>query len=330
MPDDVKQLTKDALSREGVPSESAEIIADVILTAELRGVSSHGLKMLPVYLERVRRGGLDPQARAVTTKVGDGLFVVDGKGGFGQVAAQLATEIIIEVTGQNRVAVVAIKNTNHCGMLAYYTRQIARKFALGFMAANTNPNMPAFGGAEKVLGTNPFSIAVPDDKDCILVDMATTSIAKGKIYEYKSQNRAIPPGCALNTDGEETTIPEEALNGLLLPFGGHKGYAIALVIELLAGVTSGAGYSKHTHSLHDASDVQQNLGVFMQGIPLMPFMRSEEYERRIRDFSHMIKDGKLAKGSNAIYFPGEIEKEKENIALQNGIEISDALLRDIQ
>lgn len=330
MPDEIMAISMRALQNNGAPEQQAEIVAGATLAAELRGVSSHGLQMLPVYIERLHGGGLRADAYPKITQVSEGMYFVDGQGGFGQVAAQAATDIILEQLCQNHMAMVSVFNTNHCGMLAYYTRQIARHYAVGFMAANTNPNVPAFGGAEKVLGTNPFSVAIPLREDCILIDMATTAISKGKIYEYEKQGQILPPDCALNKQGEPTCNPEEAIDGLLLPFAGHKGYAISLAVELLAGLISGAGYSKHTYSLHAAPNKQQNLGAFMQGIPLAPLMGHGLYEQKMEDFSAMLKESKKASGSDAIYFPGEIEQGVEKVKMAEGIDVRDDLLFEIQ
>ena len=329
-PEQITAITMQALQRNGVPEKQAKMIADATLAAELRGVTSHGLQMLPVYIERLHGGGLCANAQPESRQVSEGMYVVDGHGGFGQVAAQAATDIILEQLAQNRMAMVTVLNTNHCGMLAYYTRQIARRYAIGFMAANTNPNVPAFGGAEKVLGTNPFSVAIPLREDCILVDMATTAIAKGKIYEYEKCGRQLPPGCALNKQGEPTCDPKEAIDGLLLPFAGHKGYAISLAVELLAGLISGGGYSKHTYSLHAAADKQQNLGVFLHGIPLKPLMEHGLYEQKMEDFVSILKESKKAAGNNEIFLPGEIEQEMEKAKTAEGVEVRDALLSEIQ
>jgi L-2-hydroxycarboxylate dehydrogenase (NAD+) len=330
MPEEILALAEQALIRNDVPQRQAEIVSKATLAAELRGISSHGLQMLPVYIRRVRGGGIIPNVQPEIHKVSDGLYKIDAKGGFGQVAAQAATELMIEQLRYNNPVVVTIHNTNHCGMLAYYTRQVAKHYALGFMAANTNPNVPAFGGAEKVLGTNPFSVAVPWKDDCILIDMATTSIAKGKIYQYEESGKTLPQGCAIDKNGNPTTDPRQAINGMLLPFAGHKGYAISIAVELLAGLVSGAGYSKHTYSLHSAVDKQQNLGVYMQAIPLKPLLDKESYEKRMEDFTSIIKESKKAPGTESIFLPGEMEQEIEKSCLMNGIEVRIALINEIK
>jgi L-2-hydroxycarboxylate dehydrogenase (NAD+) len=258
------------------------------------------------------------------------MYRVDGKGGFGQVAAQAATDIIIEEVGQNRPVAVTVHNTNHCGMLAYYTRQIAGQYALGFMAVNTNPNVPAFGGAEKVLGTNPFSVSIPWKEDCILIDMATTAIAKGKIYQYEKSGQSLPEGYALDKNGFPTQDPKEAINGMLLPFAGHKGYAISLAVEILAGLVSGAGYSKHTYSLHAEAGKQQNLGAYLHAVPLAPLLDRRMYDERMEDFASILKSGKKAPGGGSIYLPGEIEQETEKKHRTQGIEVEDALADQIK
>lgn len=319
-----------ALERNGVPPRHANIVADATLAAELRGVTSHGLQMIPTYIARIRGGGLVTGVEPEPAQIADTMYRIDAKDGFGHIAAQRAVDLILRETGQNHTAVVLIHNTSHCGMLAYYTRQIARGYAYAQMTVNTNPNVPAFGGAEKVLGTNPFSVAFPYEEDCVLIDMATTSMAKGKIYECQKEGKALPPGCSLDREGRETTDPAEAIAGMLLPFAGHKGYAISLAVEWMSGVMSGGGFSKQTYSLHAAADKKQNLGAFLQGIPLAPLMPPEIYNERMTEFSRMIKGSKLADGSAGIWFPGDLERDKEERNRQEGVVIGDALLMEIE
>ena len=324
------ELVTSALERAGVPEKNSKIIADVTVMAQMRGVTSHGVQMIPVYLERIRHGGIDPKAEPAAETRGQGLWLVDGNGSFGQLTAHLAAELIEKALKNGELCVVGVRNANHCGMLAYYTQMLARAGGVGFMTSNTNPNTAAFGGAEKVLGTNPFSIAFPTAGEPITIDMATTALAKGKLYEYAEKGVSIPEGVAVDREGYPVTDPKQALSGILLPFAGYKGYAISLAVELLSGVLTGAGYSKQVHSLHQDMDKQQNVGMLLAGIPVCAFMTREEYNARVSDLEAIIKDGKKAAGVERIYFPGELEAQKLAKNRTGTMELDDKLVQALQ
>lgn len=328
--EELYQIVKKALIKAGASEATAKVVADTTCEAELRGVSSHGLQMIPVYIERIFGGGIKGTAEPCMTVCGENIYMVDGNGCCGQLAAETAMKLVIKEIKRNRVTVVGIKNTNHCGMLAYYTEKISKEHAIAFMCSNTNPNVAAFGGAEKVLGTNPFSVALPWDKDSIVIDMATTAIAKGKIYECARNGNSIPEGYALNKEGKVTTDPMEALSGTLLPFAGHKGYTISFLIEILSGVITGGGFSKNVFSLHSDINKQQNVGMFIVGIPIEPFMDEKVYRERLMEFISMVKGSKLAVGSTGIYMPGEIEANRRKERLINGIEVNDDILEQLK
>lgn len=328
--DELIEIVTSKLILNGVSKENAKDIAGVTLEAQLRGITSHGVKMIPVYIERLRKGGLKGDTTPEVEKKSNSIYLINGNGTFGQVAGRKAVEIIKEGLMLNEARFVGIYNTNHCGMLAYYTQEIAKNGGIGFMTTNTNPNTAAFGGAEKILGTNPFSISFPTKDDPIVIDMATTSIAKGKFYEYKDKGLKLPEGVVISEEGETITDPEEAMKGILLPFAGYKGYAISLAVEILSGVITGAGYSKNVKSLHGAPDVQQNVGILMGAIPATSFISREEYDSRIADFKAMVKDSKKAKNTNEIFFPGDLENLKKAKNLKEGIYVDDSVLEEIK
>lgn len=324
------ELVKCVLMKAGIPERNSEIITDITIQAQLRGVTSHGVQMIPVYLERIRSGGLNPLGEPIVETKCDGVWVVDGNGACGQLAAACAAELISENVKQGKPGIVGVKGSNHCGMLAYYTELMARSGAVGFMTANTNPNVAAFGGAEKILGTNPFSIAFPTEKESVVIDMATTSLAKGKLYEYAARGQQLPDGIAVDSEGYPITDPKKALEGVLLPFAGYKGYAISLIVEILSGVLTGSGYSKQVNSLHQTLNRQQNVGMFLAGIPVTLFMSRQEYNARMEDFMKMVKESKKAVGTERILFPGELEAERRKRQLIKGIAMDDELLAVLQ
>ena len=323
---ELKNIIIEVLIKAGVKAEYASILADSCCEADLRGVHSHGIKMLPAYLERIEKGGVVPEAEPELSESAKGIYIVDGKGCFGQIAASCAMNRIIQDVRLGQMSCAVVKNTNHCGMLAYYTEKIAEEFAVGFMTSNTNPNVAAFGGAEKVLGTNPFSIAFPKDDGNIVIDMATTAAAKGKVYEYDKKGEDIPSGWAIDKEGKATTNPKEALEGIMLAFGGHKGYAISLAVEILSGVISNSGYSKNVLSLHNCPEKVQNVGFFMAALPIKAFLDRDLYNERIDDLSNILVNSKKQIGNDRILLPGQMENDKRKLGISMGLEVDEDIL----
>lgn len=328
--EDLHDLVVAKLQEAGANAEAAKAVADVTVAAELRGISSHGMQMIPIYMERLQAGGIEKGAYPKVTNEDAIVHLIDGGNGCGQHAAVYAMEKIIAGVKQGKVVICGIYGTNHCGMLAYYTEEIAKNYAVGVMTSNTNPNTAAFGGTQKVLGTNPLSISVPTKEECIVIDMATTAIAKGKIYEYERNKVALPEGYALDAEGKATTDPSKAIKGALLPFGGYKGYALSLLVEIVSGIITNAGYSKQVKSLHTTADEAQNVGLFMMGIPLSSFMEKEVYEDRIEDLKKTICEGVPAEGFDGIFMPGQIEYTKRNQYKEYGVEIDDKIIAKLK
>jgi len=328
--EELKEICIPCLLKIGVLKEHAEIVVETLLEADLRGVTSHGIRNLPVYIKRIQNGGINVNTVPEVKQMSDNVYIIDGKGGLGQIAAFEGIKILRESAERNKTAVIGVKNSNHCGMLAYYTKRISSGNSIGFMCSNTNPNMAAYGGAEPVLGTNPFSVAVPYRDLNIILDMATSSTAKGKIYEHDLRNEPIPEGWALDTHGNVTTSPEEALKGILLPFGGHKGYSLALMIEILSGVLTGSGFSIQVHSLHRELDKTQNVGFLMGVIPIKPFMDLAEFTTRMEQMVNIIKNSKKQRGIDEILLPGEMEERVYKTNFKKGILVDKGILEQLK
>lgn len=318
-PEQVKYEINSLLLKYGVSSENAEIVASSLVFADMRGTKSHGLNMLEAYLQRIRSGGMNPQAIPEILNETQTTAVVDGKNGFGQVAAQKAVEIAIRKAKENNISGISIRNSNHCGALAYYTKQITESGLIGFMFANVNPSVAPFGGMESVLGTNPLSIAMTCPKMPIILDMATSTVAKAKIYQARQLGQSIDPSWAIDIEGNPTSDPDAAIKGVLTPMAGPKGYGLAVAVEVLAGVMTGAGITKEISSVHQGVDKGMNAGAFIMAINPGAFIEVSEFMARIEALSVEIKNSKPQPGKT-IFIPGEIEEENYKKALRYGIE----------
>ncbi|MDR1902626.1 MAG: Ldh family oxidoreductase [Treponema sp.] len=307
-----------ALTARGARDRDARIVADSLAFADARGTKSHGLNMLDAYLERIEKGGINVDAEIIKVRETESTLVLDGNGGFGQVGVSALIAQLTEKAGHHSIVCGSIKNINHCGALAYFTLPAAKNGLLAFLFANANPTVAPFGSMEAVLGTNPFSIAIPNGDHPIVLDMASSAVAKAKIYQAAREGKKIDPSWALDAEGNPTDDPQKAINGVLTAMGGAKGYGIALAVEVLAGVLSGGGIIGEVNSVHKNPQTGMNAGAFGILIDIKSFLDKEAYAERINKLTGKIRAAKPQPGKQ-IFLPGEIEEGNYNAALQHGV-----------
>lgn len=237
--DRAREVAATAFRDHGIRECDAVTTAEMLVTAEARGKSSHGLIRLPRYLRGVEHGNVDPEGSIEIATDAGAASTIDGGARLGPAVAQHAIAEAIERAEEYGVGLVGVRNSTHLGMLGYYTNEIREAGYVGIAMTNTEPAMPPHGGAEPVLGTNPIAIGLPTDPPFNL-DMSTSAIARGSINKAAEQGEEIPEGVALDARGEPTTDPEAALDGTILPFGGPKGSGLAIAVEVLAGGLVGA------------------------------------------------------------------------------------------
>ena len=231
------------LAAVGVPDADARLVADSLVTADLWGHQSHGVLRLSWYVNRIRAGVMRPVTTPETVSDTGALVVVDGHDGVGQVLAAHAAREAAGRAHEHGVGVVAVRNSNHFGTAAYFTRMAARDGCVAILATNASPAMAPWGGRRKTVGTNPWSIAAPaGGHDVMVMDIANTAVARGKVYLARQRGEAIPAGWAIDADGAPTTDPAAAIAGVILPMAGHKGYAISLMMDVLSGVLTGSAF----------------------------------------------------------------------------------------
>ncbi len=313
---DLYRFTIECFVKVGVPISDAELIADHLVLANLRGVDSHGVIRIPYYIEGIRMGYVKAKSEIKIVREGGGTALIDGCGGLGIPVAVRATDIAIDKAKAIGIAAVAVKNLGHVGMLAYYTLRIAKNNLIGLATVNGPPFVAPWGGAQKIFGTNPLSIAFPSHDKPIVIDMATSAIASFKLKLAAMKGEKIPEGIALTKDGKPTTNPEEAYEGILLPFGGYKGYAISLVVEILSAIVSGGALSKYVPR-HPSTQG----GFFVLAINPMAFRDYSGYLADIKDLIHTIKTCPPAQGFTEVLIPGEPEDRNYSTRIRDGIPI---------
>jgi uncharacterized oxidoreductase len=312
----------------GVPAEEADLVAEHLVGAELAGITSHGVLRVPAYVEAVRQGRVVPGAALTVRQQTASTAVLDGNHGFGQVMARRAMDVALAIAGRTGIGAVTLVNCSHTGRLAAYTEQAADRGLIGVMMVNAGGHgqwVAPFGGAAGRLSTNPLSVAVPTGLDFPLVlDIATSVVPEGKVRAFRAAGRPIPEGWALATDGRPATDPADLYGpprGALLPFGGHKGFGLALVVEVLAGILSGAGCCTDPAApLEGRTD-----GVFLAAIDVETFCPLPMFRRQVGLLVRHVKDCPPAPGFGAVLVPGEPEaaerarREREGIPLTEGV-----------
>lgn len=310
------RFARECFLKIGAPEEDAEIIADHLVLANLRGIDSHGVVRIPYYLEGIEKGYVRARGEFKVVKETPAMVLVDGGGGLGIPVATRATKLVAQRARAMGASIVCARNLGHVGMLAYYTLKVAEAGMIGLAAANAPARVAPWGGSKPVLGTNPISFSIPAAGRPIVFDMATSKIADFKIRLALMHGDKLPEGVAVNSEGKPTTRPEEALQGSLLPFGEHKGYAISLMVETLSALLGGA-----LLSMNIVRHPSTQGGFFIMTLNPSAFRDYNEYLKDLEKLINIIKSCPLAHGFEEILLPGELEERIHEKRLKKGIPI---------
>lgn len=322
----IERFAKRAFLYVGIPEEDAAQAAQVVAQADRSGVYSHGLQRLPMYLTRVADGAVNKVPHLHRTDGGGLCMAFDGENGLGIVNGPRVMDAVIEAAREQGIAAATLRNSNHYGAGNYYGWKAAKAGVIGICMTNTSPCMAPTGGAEKLLGTNPLTVAFPaGEADPVVLDMATSVVSYGKLQVSAGKGEPIPEGWAIDAEGKGTTDPREALKGSLLPIGGYKGYGLALIIDLFSAVLSGACYGRDIGQLGVPGSTQpEGIGQFFLAIDPKRFLPAEEFSTRMDGYIQMIKTSRRAPGVERIWLPGEIEFERAREIQQHGAQVPEA------
>jgi len=314
----------------GMPEADARLVADTLVQADLWGHQSHGVLRLGWYLDRVRNKVMNPVTRPEIAVDAGAAAVIDGHDGVGHVLTVLATREAVKRAKAHGIGVVGVRNSNHFGTCMYYTLMGAREGCVMLLTSNGGPAMAPWGGRKKIIGTNPWSVAAPAGRRApFVVDMANTGVARGKIYLARNKRLPIPLGWAINSAGEPTTDPQEAIDGIILPMAEHKGYAIAAMVDLLSGVLTGSGFLSAVHSPYKTAE-KSNCGHLMIAMNIAAFQPLAKFNERMEQFIAEIKSVPLAKGHDEVFYPGEIEASNDARNRKDGLLFPDDTLADLR
>lgn len=324
----LKRFCQQVMETTGLPEEDSRWFSDSLINANMRGINSHGLTRLKTYYTRAADGLVDPKAEIEIVSDMPSLLVIDGKNGMGVSSAVRAMDLCIERAKENGACFAAVRGGNHFGYAAYFAEQAARAGMIGLAMANGPVAIAPIGGKEAKLGTNPLAVAIPaGDMPPLVLDMATSVVARGKVTLAKKEGKSIPEGWGIDKDGNPTTDPAQV--NCVLPFGGAKGYGIALIIEILCSCLSGAKTGQTMGSFYDFSGKHQDSGFFLGAFNVGGVMPLELFGQRTDELFTSIKDSPRAENCDEIFIPGEIELRKAQKSQSEGIEIPPAVLAEL-
>ncbi len=330
-PDVVRALAKQLATAVGVPDANAQLLADALVDADIHGVTSHGISRLNIYLRRIQKGLIDPVASLTLDRHRRAVLAVNAGNGLGQVQTLKTMDLLTPMARENGVAVATIRNSQHFGAVSYYCNKAADQNMILLATTNCEPAMSPEGGCQAFFGTNPIAASFPTGKGFhIKIDLATSIVARGNIIAAQKSGKPIPPGWALNVDGEPTTDAGAALLGTVLTMAGHKGYALALMVEMLSGVLSGSAIGPGVGSMYKNMDRQQDVGHFLCLMDISAFMDVDAFKGRVDGMIDEIKSCRKRPGVEEILIPGERSHRLAVQNLRHGISIDAATLKELQ
>lgn len=306
----------------GQPQEYAEIVADTVVTANLRGVDTHGLSMMQHY---VRRFSTIKTRDIAVVSESPANILIDGGDNMGMVVGHYAMNRAIEKALKNGTGVASVRNSNHFGTAAHYAKMAVDRDMIGIAMTNAGRRLAPWGGIDSILGNNPFSIAVPAGEFPIVLDMANSVVAYQKIVQYANEGRDIPAGWAMDAEGRPTTSSKDALTGLLMPVGEYKGSGITILVDILCGALSRNGMSNTVANVDDYAHPRK-IGHFFIAIRISDFVSIATFKEQVNNYTDKIHNVRKAQGVERILMPGELEDECERKRLQTGIPVSRTLI----
>ena len=314
----------------GVPAQDAQLVADTLVQADLWGHQSHGVMRLSWYAKRIQAGVMAAKTEPEFVSDAGAIAVIDGHDGIGQVLAAYAARDAIRRAKTHGVGVVALRNSNHFGTAMYYTLMPPRDGCIAFLSTNASPAMAPWGGRKKTVGTNPWSIAAPAGRYAPMVlDIANTGVARGKVYLAKQKGIPIPLGWAIDAAGKPTTDAAAAIDGIILPMAGHKGYAIAVMMDVLSGVLTGSAFGSGVRGPYQF-DHRSGCGQLMIALDIEAFQPLPEFNQKMESLIAELKAVPLAEDFEEVFYPGELEARNEKTNREAGLQLPDDTLADLR
>lgn len=328
---ELKRFSTEIFEKIGLENKDAQFFSDTLVQANLEGIDSHGISKLPIYYKRILEGRIKAKPSIKINRTAPGIILVDGDNGPGPVVAKHAIDAAMEIVTETGVVSVGVNRSNHFGTASTYCRLACEKNLISIVCTNAPPGIAPWGAKKPYFGTNPIAFGFPNGTDHpVIIDMSSSVIARGKIRLAANNEEKIQEGWAIDTDGKMTTDANEALKGAILPIGGPKGSALALAIEILSGVITGAGFGEHVKSFNNDEHGEANVGHFFILLDIQRFMNIETYEVLMNQMLGEIKDLPKGKDVQEILIPGDRRANEVKKRMMNGIYISASVLKELK
>lgn len=330
---ELKEFCRQAYQKVGVPGNEAEIVADLLVRSDLRGVETHGVTRLPIYIQRLQKGFVRKESKITVVKEKGSTAFLDAHGSMGHLSAFRGMEKAIKKAEEHGIGWVSVKDSGHFGVAGLFPMMALKKDFIGYIVSNSAPMMFPWGGKQRIVGNNPLAYAFPADKCLpVVLDFSLSVVSSGKLILCRKKGEAIPLGWAVDKEGVPTEDPYEGYEGggALAPVGGHKGYGLVLAHEMLTAVLTGGKWTKTIKSLYeeDPSGIQGTCHSFMALDPDC-FVAREEFKKNMDAYIKSIKESAKAKGTAEILVPGEPEHRTEVRLLKEGIPLPPNTVKDL-
>lgn len=323
-------FVKELFLKAGMEESGAEITADCLVQTNLWGIDSHGVLRVPIYIKRVLSKAMNGAPNIQSIKDAGALEVIHGDNGCGYVVGRAAMERAIEKAEKFSVAAVGAIHSNHFGAAALYTKMAAERGMVGIAMTNVVPNMVVPGGSQPIVGNNPIAISVPTFGDFpFTLDISLSAVAGGKLLLASKKGEKIPLDWATDKDGKPTDDPNKGFAGFLLPVGGHKGYGLALAVDLLSGLMTGGSYLHDLRGMYKQPDEPSRSGHFFMAVNPLALMDKEEFKEKMDDFYNQLKSSPMWDSSMEMMMPGEIEHRTEQKRRAEGFALPPELVKEL-
>ena len=324
-------LATRALRASGVDADDARDAARILVLGDLFGHHTHGVSRLESYCQRLAIGGIKARADIHVERVAPGIAKVDGDNGVGPVVGTRALRSAIDMARENGIGIALARNSNHFGAVGPYCYLAAEQGFASICASNATPTIAPTGGRQTRVGNNPLAIGVPrPGAHPVILDMAMSVVARAKLRDALKRGESIPDTWATDKDGRPTTEPRAAIDGFLLPFGGYKGYGLALMVDLFAGLLTDASYLTRVNSWIDEPHLEQKIGHFFIAIDTARLGSSQWLAERMADFTAIVHDTIPADPANPVRLPGEMEMAHMERQRRDRMDIDPALVAKLE
>ena len=325
----LKQVVTEIFVRCRMSEDDADLLAETLVHADLRGIHSHGVLRVPEYVKKLMTGGVNPTGRPCVASIHGGAIVVDAGNSMGQIGGTYAMREAIKTARSTGVAFAAVRDSNHCGAMEWYTLLAAQENMIGVAGTNALPTMAPWGGLDRIVGINPLSVAIPaQEEDLLVLDFAFGATAHGKIRVYHQKGIPIPEGWAFDAKGRPTTDADAALIGLIQPIGQHKGVGLGMIVGILSTLLSGAAYGTELGNMVDGPEAGRD-GHFFLAVNIGAFEQVERFRRRVDKLVKQVHGSCRADGVDRLLVPGELEANFERAYANEGIPLAATTINDV-